>query len=453
MTIQTESETELARLRAEIFGGSRVISVGGLTSIASRAFVLSRLQSETRKTFVVVADSNKELETWTCDLNFWCDCDNPRLLSLPSFETDVYSGVSPHAETEEKRALALWNLATSAPDFLVASIKSLITKTAAPEEIRALGAVLKRDEDFAPEDLIERLAASGYVREEPIKNIGEFSVRGGIIDVWSPAAENPVRIEFFGDTVDSIREFDAETQLSTAQVKEIALAPMREFAATSQDFKDWAFFARERFAGERFARNLKDRTDFAEEGENFSGWEFLLPMVKPRAASVFDYLKDCVFIIDEPTIAENSLALFYENLEKRFNEITELGDVGLEPRELFLIGEELREKLGKQKRIELRTLGKAASETDESLAFANENPQIQIGKNKSESKPLFLFPTAEIEREFSLSSRSTRKFHGNLKDFADEVKRFPAKAQKAQSQSEEENRIFVLQSHGLSTLR
>ena len=57
-------------------------------------------------------------------------------------------------------------------------------------------------------------------------------MRGGIVDVWSPDAENPVRIEFFGDTVDSIREFDAETQLSTNQLKEISLAPMREFAAT-----------------------------------------------------------------------------------------------------------------------------------------------------------------------------------------------------------------------------
>jgi transcription-repair coupling factor (superfamily II helicase) len=76
----------------------------------------------------------------------------------------------------------------------------------------------------------------------PLRNVGEFSVRGGILDVWSPDAEMPVRIEFFGDTIDSMREFDPETQLSTEQIKETSIAPMREFSATAKDFRDWSFF-------------------------------------------------------------------------------------------------------------------------------------------------------------------------------------------------------------------
>ena len=122
------------------------------------------------------------------------------------------------------------------PDFLVLPAKSLITKTLSPSEIQKLGAVLKRDEDFAPEDLIEKLIACGYVREEPIKNVGEFSVRGGILDVWSPTSEMPVRIEFFGDTVDSIREFDADTQLSIGQLKEIATRADARICGNSKRF-------------------------------------------------------------------------------------------------------------------------------------------------------------------------------------------------------------------------
>ena len=226
MTIAAEESTEIKRLRDEIRRGTRVISLSSLTSVSSKAFVLSQIQRNTGKTFVIVADSNKDLENWECDLDFWkfsrgfsqIDADlnskqnprNPRssaanILSLPSFETDIYSGISPHAETLEKRALTLWNLSFAPTEFLVVSAKSLITKTVAPGEMQNLGAVLKRDEDYAPEDLIEKLVASGYVREEPLKNIGEFSVRGGILDVWSPTAAMPVRIEFFGDTVDSIR--------------------------------------------------------------------------------------------------------------------------------------------------------------------------------------------------------------------------------------------------------
>ena len=234
MTIAAEETTEIKRLRDEIRRGTRVISLGGLTSIASKAFVLSHLQAQTAKTFVIVTDSNKELENFDCDLEFFQSKirnQKSKIEVLPSFETDIYSGISPHAETLERRALTLWNLSFAQPDFLIVSAKSLITKTVAVKKMRDLGAVLKIDEDFAPEDLIEKLVSSGYVREEPLKNIGEFSVRGGILDVWSPTAEMPVRIEFFGDTVDSIRQFDADTQLSVGQLKEINLAPMREFAA------------------------------------------------------------------------------------------------------------------------------------------------------------------------------------------------------------------------------
>jgi transcription-repair coupling factor (superfamily II helicase) len=457
MSIAAEETTEIKRLRDEIRRGTRVISLGGLTSIASKAFVLSHLKAQIAKTFVVVADSNKELENWDCDLDFFqskIQNQKSKILSLPSFETDVYSGISPHAETLERRALTLWNLSFAQPDFLVVSTKSLVTKTVPLKEMVGLGAILKRDEDFPPEDLIEKLVAAGYVREEPIKNIGEFSVRGGILDVWSPTAEMPVRIEFFGDTVDSIRQFDAETQLSVGQLKEISIAPMREFAAASADFNDWAFFARERFADEKQARAVKDRTDFAAEGESFSGWEFLMPLVKPREATVFEYLKDAIFVVDEPPLVEQSLGSFYETLENRFQEITSAGEIGLTPDELFLSGAELRKKLEKRQRVELRVLGKSAAETGENLEFENDTPTIEIANRKSQTansaNPLFLFPTAEINAEIDIQSRSTRKFHGNLRDFAGNIKSRIESQSEAQRPKTKDQTLFVLQSHGLA---
>ncbi len=454
MTIPAEIKTEFERLQNALKSGSRIVSLNDLTSIASRAFILAKLQAETDKTFFVVADSNKELENWECDLEFFksrfqisdSKSNKAGILTLPSMESDVYAGISPHTETLEKRALTLWKLTQNQPDFVVASAKSLITKTVSPEEIGALGAILKLNEDFPPDILIEKLRASGYVREEPIKNIGEFSMRGGIIDVWSPDAENPVRIEFFGDTVDSIRGFDAETQLSINKLKDISIAPMREFAAKAQDFKDWAFFAEERFADERFARNLKDRTDFAIEGEDFSGWESLIPLVKPRNSNVFEFLKDGVFVVDEPTLVESSLAEFYEHLEKRFAEINEHDEIGLAPNELFLSAEDLRENLDKKNRIELRALGKTAAQTDEQFQlveqFGNSESENERQRTKDKGRnPLFLFPSAEKSVDIEISSRSTRKFHGNVKEFANEIK---SKNQKFRQQN------FVMQTLGLA---
>lgn len=445
MSVSAGSKNELARLRRQIAAGEKVISVSGLTSTPAKAFVLANLQKETKKMFVIVAGTNNELENWQCDLEFWLNKldkradeqdsgpERPALVSLPSFETDVYSGISPHAETQEKRALALWRLAAQRTDFLIASAKSLITKTPSPDEVKNLGAELSLEEDFPPELLIENLLACGYVREEPIQNIGEFSVRGGILDLWSPSAERPVRIEFFGDTVDSIREFDPETQLSTGNLKQTTIAPMREFAARSEDFTEWSRLARERFADEKFAGDLKDRTDFSDEGESFSGWEFLFPLVRPREFSLFDFVKDAVFVIDEPAVVEQTLSSFYETIARHFEEISEAGEIGLAPEELFLTGESLRRRFAGLQRLELRALGKAAAETGENLEFENEAPATEfpnLESGRKNSAPLFLFPTAEIKTEIEIASRSTRKFHGNLRDFTGTLKPLAEDGQK-----------------------
>ena len=416
----TKAGIEFERLRREIARGTRVVTLNGLTSVAAKAFVLSRLQAETEKQFVVVTDSNKDLDAFSSDLGFWKTVyskDKSAILSLPSFETDIYSGVSPHAETLEKRALTLWSLANGSRDFVVLSAKSLVTRTIPPDEIKSLGVVIRRDHDHSPDDLIELLVSSGYVREEPLANVGQFSLRGGIIDVWSPTADAPVRLEFFGDTVDSIREFDPETQLSTGQLTAASLAPMREFAATPQDLREWAKAARRRFSDPRFDRTLRDRTDFAAEGETFAGWEFLVPVTKPLPATVFDYLSDCCFVIDEPITIEQTLSGFYENLDVRYSSVTESGEIGIEPRELFLDPDELRETLDARCRLELRSLGRTAAKTDEEFQL-EAGAAVDTESSRNSAPPLFLFSTAEKSAEAEIQSRSVRRFNGDIQAFS-----------------------------------
>ncbi len=448
MNFSTEKTNAIARLRDEIIHGTRILTLSGLTSTAAKAFVLSELQKGSDKTLVVVADLNKDLETWENDLLFFQEFD---LQSFPSFEADVYSGVSPHAETQEKRALALWNLTNHHQDFLIISSKALITRIPSPEKIQSMGAFLKRDEDLPPGELTKRLFASGYKQEEPIANVGEFSVRGGILDVWSPNSETPVRIEFFGDTVDSIRSFDPESQLSIEQLKEVSIAPMREFTADADDFKRWADVAAEKFDDELFERNLKDRTDFSSEGESFSGWEFLISLVHKNNSTIFEYLGDAIFIVDEPAVVAQTLKTFYERTDDHYQEIIEHGEIGLAPDELFFTPVEIREKLDEFPRLELRSLGKLAASTDEEFSLgenlfesgiSNIKSQLENGKQKTKDQPpLFLFSTAEKSTDFEIQSRSPRKYQGNVNKFAEDFKR---------KDSTTRDSLYVFQSHGLA---
>ncbi len=429
-TLQRVSETpDFKRVVDEINRGAQVVSISGLVAGSARALVLAALQHETRKLFAVVTQANRDLEPWEDDLRFWyCalagkqSCDQEVLL-LPSSESDSYAGSSPHPDTLERRALTLWRLAHGRPDFVLLTARALARRTVMPQEITQAGALLKRSETQSPEELAEQLVAAGYVREDPIGAVGEFSIRGGILDVWSPGQPQPVRIEFFGDEIDSIRTFDPETQLSTTQLSEIEIVPMRELVVRPRDFRDWAYVARERWADERYARALRDRTVFADEAESFSGWEWLMPIVRERNATVFDYLKNAVLVVDEPSAVDSYLGEVYQTLADRFAETDAADDIALRPEELYLPVEELRTKLDALQRVELRMLGQAASELDQAIALDAEAPQVQLGRARNARTPLFLFPVAEQASEVEWKTQSALRYHGRLANLATDVNR------------------------------
>ncbi len=422
MSTEVTQEGILENLCGEVARGTRILSLAGLTSTAAKAKVLYEVHEKTGKRIAIIAATNKDLDAWDEDLDFWRlhaahgtgKADQIRkdaIVTVPSFETDFYAGVSPHPETLEKRAMSLWQLAVSNAEFVLLSARSIATRVYGKEKLKSLGAVLKRDEDFEPGRLVEQLMLCGYRREEPISNIGEFSVRGGIVDVFPPNSELPFRIEFFGDTVDSIRTFDPDSQLSVEHLKIAQIAPMREFPADADTFRLWSVAAKEKFSGEKFERNLKDRTEFADEGESFSGWEFQIPLLEPLPCTIFDYLEDSLIVVDEPQLVESEIEAFFDHNEFSYDEVEEHGDIALETSEYFIDEESIRKSLGKFRRIEMRGLGRLAARTDE-----------QFDGNNG-SKQLFLFPTAEKAVEFEVQSRASRKFKGRLRDLADELKK------------------------------
>src|ERR1044071_4817743 len=439
--------SEYRKLLDQLRAGARVISISGLVAGASRARAVAALQRDTGKTFAVVSQSTRDLEPWERDLHFWyCalsgkETAGNEILVLPASETDPYAGVSPHPQTLERRALALWQLQQRSPSFVLLNARALARKTVSPATIAKSGAVLRRDEDHSPEALVEKLMATGYMREDPVGAVGEFSMRGGIVDVWPPGRDAPVRLEFFGDTVDSVREFDPENQLSTSQLKSVEVPPMHEYAVTAVDFQLWSEAARERWGDDRYDRSLRDRTAFADEGEAFTGWEWLIPIIKDCTSTVFDHLGDAVLVIDEPGGIESYLSEFYENLSDRYRQIDEADDIALTPEELFLTAEELRQIIPTRQRVELRTLGRTAVETDFELALEAEAPKVQLGRARGTRQPVFLFPAVENALEVDWTSQSTLRYHGRIADLVGEVNR---------SVEEARTTLFVMPSLGVA---
>src|SRR3982751_5067658 len=144
---------EYQRLLAELRANARVISISGLVAGAARALAVAALQRDSGKTFAVVSQTTRDLEPWERDLQFWSsalsgeESSDEDVLVLPASETDPYAGVSPHAQTLERRALALWHLQQRSPAFVLLTARALARKTVTPAAIAKAGSVLRRDED------------------------------------------------------------------------------------------------------------------------------------------------------------------------------------------------------------------------------------------------------------------------------------------------------------------
>jgi transcription-repair coupling factor (superfamily II helicase) len=135
--------------------------------------------------------------------------------------------------------------------------------------------------------LVAHLESAGYERREPVEMVGQFSVRGGIVDVFSPEAARPVRLELFGDEVESIREFDPGTQRSVQPRQETTLLPLTDFPLRRE-----------------LLVQLNETA--SDSSEPFPGCEFLLPLVTPFDHTTFDLLADPgrpdpLIVLDEPT--------------------------------------------------------------------------------------------------------------------------------------------------------
>ncbi|HYP29219.1 MAG TPA: transcription-repair coupling factor [Blastocatellia bacterium] len=486
---------ELERLAEEARAGHKVVVLSGLSGSA-RALVLAALEKKLKRRIVFVTRSNREVEEFQPDLElFYCainglnSCETS-VLQIPALESNPYDGTSPHAEVLERRALALYRAARGDARILLTSITALAERTISPGALKSSSLVLRAGEDMPPELIVDLLIASGYVRQEPVGAVGEFSLRGGILDIFSPAHDAPHRIEFFGDTVDSIRQFDADTQRSTGQAGESVIVPMRELSVRREEFIDWADAARGNWADERFRRDLRARVAHAERGEPFPGWEYLIPLTRPLASSAFDYLKDALAVIDEPAEIEKSASDLYSYLRDRFLEAEDSGELALPPERLFLTPEELRERFHAAPRVEFRLLGRAAASTDEQFRIdsltrlsppesagapagprAGEekesggssgvpdeiNDQIDDEINKEMSNEagrwaarasrkaapsLFLFTIPEASPDISIISQSPRRYHGRVQDLARDLASDP--------QARERMTLFAMPSLGLA---
>ncbi|MBZ5558619.1 MAG: transcription-repair coupling factor [Acidobacteriia bacterium] len=210
--------------------------VSGLTPPAKALFVAAAAHAHPQAVVLYVVPSDADLEQTVADVSFFvaaveglsAGAAEHAVLPFPSHEVDPYRGLAPHVGVTSARARALHAIARGTARVVVASAAALLPRVSAPDRLLAASLELKPGQDIAPTDLAELLVDAGLTREDPADEHGEFAVRGGIVDIFPASETHPVRLEFIGDTIETLRTYDPATQRSIAAIDQVAIVPLKD---------------------------------------------------------------------------------------------------------------------------------------------------------------------------------------------------------------------------------
>ena len=390
---ELEHSPGFERVRRHLSLGTGRRRVSGLTGTARALYIPLMARAAKQPVVVVVAD-NRAAEALEPMIKAGCELtgavDPSRVVWLPAHDVLPFENLSPHPDVQEQRATALWKLATGAVEILIAPVEAAALKLFDREYYAGLAVTLKRGEEVDLEVLTGHLGSVGYTQMDLVEMPGQFTRRGGILDVYSPESDRPVRIEFFGDEIETIRKFDPETQRSQSGLDEVELLPLMETPVT------------ERLLAAVNGRLSRQRVETEDEEmaaeaaaaggvSVFPGWEFF-SAVAGAERSLLTLIPKCALFVEEPAMVRNQIDRWWNKVEQR-HERSGIGSL-IRPEDIYLRPEVLRASLDGHMGLDLDQLG-VVDVLDEDSTLG----------------------------EIELNTRPTLRFHGSIPALTEQLKR------------------------------
>jgi transcription-repair coupling factor (superfamily II helicase) len=327
-----------AGLREWIDKGVKELRVTGLSG-AGRAYFFSRLVPDLEKTCLFVLPTVKEAGRFYKELEFFLpelfasgDPDARRLYDFPIYDISPLKGLSPHPDIVARRIQALYALTSVRGSVVVTSTEALLLRLVPKEAMLDALEPMEAGEEVDRERLVKKLEACGYQRTSLVEERGDYSVRGGVIDLFPPLYSNPIRLEFLGDTLESIRHFDPFGQRSLASLKEFVLLPANEIIMGEENIGR--------------ARSMGRLPTLLKEACSFPGQEAWLNHFYPRLSTLFDYLPPTgLLLLMDPIQIRKQIKAFVEKFlaekekcreeaEERKRPLPEIEGIVLSPEDL-----------------------------------------------------------------------------------------------------------------------
>ncbi len=339
----------LTRLKRAVRQGVNHIGVAGARGSAP-AYLLSQVRADIAHPCLAVLPSQEDASALYKDLDFFLTTQNHRLTPeksgvflFPSYDISPLTGLSPPKELVSQRIEAIYSLSSLNNPIVITSLEALVTRLLPKEMLLSSVDLVAVDEEIDRDGFIMNLDAFGYFRTSLVEERGDFSVRGGVIDLYPPLYESPVRIEFWGDMVESIRLFDPGSQRSNTELGELTVLPASEVILSPSAVKR--------------ARSMGRLPGDVRRGERFAGQEAWLGHFYSHLDTIFEYLpREGRVCIIEP---EGFAAMAREVLDKLQREAARLRDEAVEDGKpfpqteaLFLTSEQLEQSIDRYPRID-----------------------------------------------------------------------------------------------------
>jgi len=256
-------------------------TISGLAG-ASPAILLSSLIEYISEPIIAIAATNEEANDLYDDLRFLSG--KSRIGHFPSLQSPPYEFRTPPAEHVGRRLSTLSRIMKNELDIVVAPIEAIIEPTMTYNNFEKQSLILSQGEEIEIHGLAEKLVNMGFRRVPLVEEVGDFAVRGGLIDFFSPGSEYPIRLEFFGDELDTIRRFEVSSQRTTEKLERVDLLPRREISVTLDSVENFIERLPESDGSLIRARYLND--------PELPGLEWLATLFKIETGSIFDYFRE-----------------------------------------------------------------------------------------------------------------------------------------------------------------
>ncbi len=334
--LQNQDKNTLSSLIDSIPYRNQRIECSGI-SASQKAYLCTALYRSRPLPMVIVTPSVSDAQILMEDMEFYAGEKPLPIRFFPASAAGAYKSLSSHSEASTKRICALYQLIYDAsPPIVIAPIEGLLQKLIPRQELCNFSELLMENEEISLDRLMEKMVSGGYVRTMIVEEPGDYCIRGGILDVFSPLYADPLRIELFGDCVESIRFFSASSQRTIGNIAEAIIIPAREAIIKMESIEPVINRIREQASVlELPVTRIRELVERIKKEGVFPGIEFLTPLFYPAMDNLLDYVpQDALFVMVEPAELEKSALAFHDKTVRQYMTSRKNGALCVEPESL-----------------------------------------------------------------------------------------------------------------------